>query len=537
MMTSTRPAWQRTLALLVLDLHLLAPLVVHRILFRGGEPFVVFVFSLTASILWLTLLHGAFRRPAILHAVLLPFHVVATADLFALAVYRTRIASSVLSVLLENTGSTRDFVVAHAGAIAAVLVPAGALYALCLHRLRGALGPRRLRLSAIAGAGLGVVYGTGLGVAYGDVGRLAAADRSAPFGVVPQSWLAWQVYRDAEADDTRAFRFHPRRTENVDVPETYVLVIGESARRDHFGLYGYERPTTPRLSQQSNLIVFRDVVTQAPYTSASVPLLLTRGSVEDPQRARGERSIVALFGELGFDTQWLSTQQREPYAVAINRCSRDAREQVFADDQYDGALVGMLSRALASDGSKRFIVIHTMGSHFPYASRRPPSFARFVAKDATWRAALVRDYDDSVLYTDYVLSELIRTLSEARGVKALLYVADHGENLRDDDRNLIGHYMSNEYDLPIPMMLWYSSELAARWPDKIAGAIRSSAMRLSTRSVFYTLADLAGATFDDPSLETLSVLRPGFRETTRIVKRGEGTADYDAWRSALERGP
>jgi glucan phosphoethanolaminetransferase (alkaline phosphatase superfamily) len=527
-----RDAWRRWLPALALDLHLLMPLVVERIAFRGGESLRVFAFSLTASILWLTLLHGVFRRPAIMHAVLLPFHLVAAAELFGIIHYRTSLSSSVLSVLLENTGSTGDFLVAHAGAIAVVLVPAGALYAFCIHRLRRASRPRRLRLSAIAGAGLGVLYGTGFGVAYGDVGRLAAADRSAPFGVVSQGWLAWQVYRDAEAEDTRAFRFHARRTEAVDLPETYVLVIGESARRDHFGLYGYERPTTPLLSQQSNWIVFRDAVTQAPYTSASVPLLLTRGSVEDPERARGERSIVALFGELGFDTHWLSTQQREPYAVAINRCSRDAAEQVFAENQYDGALVGMLSRALASGGSKRFIVIHTMGNHFPYASRRPPSYARFVATDATWRAALVRDYDDSVLYTDYVLSELVRTLSATRGYKALLYVADHGENLRDDDRNLVGHYMSNEYDLPIPMMLWYSSELAERWPEKIAGAKRSAAMRVSTRSVFYTLADLAGATFDDPSIDTLSLLRPGFRETTRFVKRGEGTADYDAWRSA-----
>jgi heptose-I-phosphate ethanolaminephosphotransferase len=533
-----RDGWQRRLPLLALDLHLLAPLVVERILFRGGEPIRIFAFSLIATILWLTLLHGVFRRPAMLHAMLLPFHVVAAADLFAIVHYRTSLSSSVLSVLLENTGSTGDFLVAHAGAIAVVLVPATALYAFCIHRLRGASRPRRLRLSAIAGAGLGVLYGTGLGlgIAYGDVGRLAAADRS-PFGVVPQSWLAWQVYRDAEAEDTRAYRFHARRTEDVDAPETYVLVIGESARPDHFGLYGYERPTTPLLSQQSNLIVFRDVVTQAPYTSASVPLLLTRGAVEDPQRARGQRSVLSLFGEIGFDTRWLSTQQREPYAVGINRCSRDANEQVFAENQYDGALVGLLSRALEGEGSKRFIVIHTMGNHFPYASRRPPSFARFTATDATWRAALVRDYDESVLYTDWVLSELIRTLSKAPGVKALLYVADHGENLRDDDRDLVGHYMSNEYDLPIPMMLWYSSELAERWPQKIAGAIRSSTMRVSTRSVFYTLADLAGATFDDPSIETLSVLRPGFGESARIVKRGEGTADYDAWRAGLTNAP
>ena len=518
------------MCLVALDLYLVSPLVAERIWLPDNDPPRVFLFSLAASLLWLGLLHGAFRRPALMHLVLLPFHIVATADLFAIIHYRTRLSSSVLSVLLENTRSTGDFFVAHGAAIAALLVPMVLLYAFCIHGLRNADGPRRLHVSALAGVGLGVLYGLALR-ARGDFVHVAEIDREAPFGVLPQGWLAWKVYRDLDTEDTRAFRFNARRTEDVDVPETYVLVIGESARRDHFGLYGYDRPTTPRLSREQNLIVFRDVVTQAPYTSASVPLLLTRASVADPTGARGERSIVSLFGEIGFDTQWLSTQQREPYAVAINRCSRDASEQHFAENQYDGALAPMLERALASGGPKRFFVVHTMGSHFAYANRYPASTARFTAADSTWRAALVRDYDNSVLYTDYVLSELIRVLSETRGVKALLYVADHGENLRDDDRELIGHYASNEYDLPIPMLFWYSSELADRWPQKIAAAKRSSAMRASTRNVFYTLADLGGATFDDPLQETLSVLRPGFRSTTRVVKRGEGTVDYDAWLS------
>ncbi len=527
-----RDAWKRKLALLGLDLHLLSPLVVERIWFRGNEPLRFFLFSLAASLASLALLHGAFRRPAIRHLVLLPFHLVATADLFALAVYRTRISSSVLSLILENTSSTRDFVVAHASPIFAALAATVALYALCIYVLRGVDGPRRPWLSAVAGVALGVLYGGGL-VVRGDFARLVVMDRSAPFSVVPQAWLAWNIYRELDTEDTRALRFHARRAEVVDAPETYVLVIGESARPDHFGLYGYDRQTTPRLSRQSNLVVFRDVVTQAAYTSASVPLLLTRGSAAEPQRERGERSIASLFGEIGFDTRWLSTQRREPYAVAINRCSGDAREQHFAENQWDGALVGMMERALAhaTDGSKRFIVLHTMGSHFPYNERYPPSFAKFAAADTTWRATLVRDYDDSVLYTDTVLSDLIAVLSSTPGVKALLYVADHGENLRDDDRDLVGHYRANEYDLPVPMLLWYSSELAERWPEKIAAARRSSTMRMTTRSVFYTLADLAGATFDDPALETLSVLRPGFREATRVVKRGEGTFDYDAWRT------
>jgi glucan phosphoethanolaminetransferase (alkaline phosphatase superfamily) len=226
--THLAPLW-----LLALNLYLLSPVLAERIWLRESDiPLHVFFSSGAASVLWLMLLHGAFRRPAVLHLVLLPFHAVVAADLFAIVHYRTRLSSSVLSVLLENAGDTGDFLVAHGAAIGAVLVPAVTLYGLCVHRLRDVERPRAPRLCAVAGVLLAVVYGP-LYVACGDVVHLAAADRNAPFGVLPQGWLAWKVYGDLDAEQTHTFRFGALRSEQVNTPETYVLVIGESARPDH----------------------------------------------------------------------------------------------------------------------------------------------------------------------------------------------------------------------------------------------------------------------------------------------------------------
>ena len=115
-----------------------------------------------------------------------------------------------------------------------------------------------------------------------------------------------------------------------------MLVIGESSRAMNWGLYGYGRNTNPRLGAERNLTVFRDVVTQAAVTRISVPLILTRGSIEDEQRTARERSIVSVFREAGFQTCWISTQQRDPFTGAINRYPREADVTRFYERRLDG---------------------------------------------------------------------------------------------------------------------------------------------------------------------------------------------------------
>ena len=96
---------------------------------------------------------------------------------------------------------------------------------------------------------------------------------------------------------------------------------------------------------------------------------------------------------------------------------------------------------------------------------------------------MVNSYDNSIAYTDEVLTELFAFLASRPGLSAALYVADHGENLRDDGRNLFGHFLNNEYDLPIPIVLWYSPALARRWPAKVAAAQANAGRRLTSRVV------------------------------------------------------
>jgi hypothetical protein len=141
---------------------------------------------------------------------------------------------------------------------------------------------------------------------------------------------------------------------------------------------------------------------------------------------------------------------------------------------------------------------------------------------------MVNAYDNSILYTDHVLAEILELLSARPGLSALLYASDHGENLRDDGRDLVGHFLNNEYDLPIPMVLWGSPAYAARWPEKLAAARGNAGRRLSSRVVFGTLAELAGIQLaGGRPASPWSALRADLREQKRLVFRRWEAVDFD----------
>lgn len=515
---------------------LLSPLFLYELNVGEGGPDTSLLFLLPASLLGLCAAQTAVRRVWLSHAILAPFYLFVAADLYVILTYRTRLSSSMMLVIVQNFGDARDYLDAHAPRVFGALGLLAVFYVLALRRVR-TLRVKVPRISCLASAASLALLLFVVSLRVGGVAYLLPHDRSTPFGFIAQGLVAYSVYQESilDAHRARSFVFGARRAEPPSEPETYVLVIGESSRRDHWGLYGYARDTTPELARVENLVVFDDVLSQAALTQASVPLIITRGTIVDTKRMNEERSLVSLFHEVGFRTYWMSTQRSDPWTGIINRYAKEADVERFYERRHDGVLVEALREALddsAGTRAKRFIVLHTMGSHFAYPSRYPEAFAVFPTKGPrTSREQLVNEYDNTVRYGDHVLAEVIRVLSGRPGIRALLYVSDHGENLRDDSRNLFGHPMNNEYDIPVPMFVWYSDGPGARVHARL-GALRENARRpISTRAVFYSLADIAGITLDDPGLSQLSVLSPSMDALPRMALAfgHTGPVDFDRW--------
>jgi len=529
--------------LLALNVYLLSPLLFDLGLSGSDDEAGVdkiVLFAVPVSIMALLAVQLLGKQPWQVHVLLFPFYFLVGTDLYMIWHYDTRLTSSTIAMTLENMGQTFDFVRTEWLTLSVWLAVLVSFYATALYKIRNIRVNASRRLKQLAFAPLVLVYG-GLivhrcivhGVVRLGVLDVAAHDRGSPFGVLPQSYVAYLVYRDVleHTEAASTFRFGASRGEAPQGREVYVLVIGESSRPDHWGLYGYSRNTTPRLAREPNIILFEDAVTQAALTSISVPLILTRGTISsDSKQFLAERSIISAYREAGFVTNWLSTQQRDHWTGAVNRYSGEAERQFFYERRHDAVLVRTLKNVLAAhpQDAKHFVAIHTQGSHFVFEDRYPATRAVYPnGGGLTHRERLVNTYDNSILYTDFVLSELIRTLSELKSVAALVYIADHGENLKDDERALFGHYFNNEYDLRIPMLLWHSDEYAALYPEKLSAARKNASQPVSTRNAFYTLAGLAGLRFSDPNLDELNLLSAKWRPIPRHVTKQESWVDFD----------
>jgi glucan phosphoethanolaminetransferase (alkaline phosphatase superfamily) len=532
--------------LILINIFLVSPVLLYEGRLRDKSV----LFTLPVSILGLLAVQlvGA-RRVWITHACLLPFFLLVGVDLFTIVNYQTRFGSSMIAIVVGNLENAKEFMEGDfarvAGSVALVL----AAISLCLFKIRDLRLTVPRSLAAVPLLGLAVVYAT-VSFYFGSWLLVTMNDRSSPFGIFSQTYLTVDLRREELRlrDLAKSFGFSAARPLAPAEPETYVLVVGESARRHNFGLYGYGRDTTPLLAKTTNLLAFQDVVSQVAQTQVSVPLILTRGSIENQQRAAREKSIITLFRDVGFRTYWLSTQQREAAMAAINHYTDEADVVRFYERQHDMVLINAMREIISKEGhrgQKRFFVLHTLGSHFNVTSRYPQEFARYRDRAETsnpltnivqfaktsgsiGNTELINSYDNSLLYTDYVLSQLIALLREQPGMKTFLYTSDHGDNLRDDARNYFGHAHNNEYDLPVPFLFWHSDEYAGRFPDKIATARLNLAHRLTTRSVFYSLAQMAAIKLDDPDLPRLSVFSPGLAHPKRMV--GQPTPfDFDEW--------
>lgn len=310
----------------------------------------------------------------------------------------------------------------------------------------------------------------------------------------------------AVQERVKEFHFGLQPKEGDD-EEVYLLVIGETARAKSLGLYGYERNTTPLLSQRKNLVAFEKCVTQANLTNNSVPIILTRANGEHAEVADRERSITEAFAEAGFRTGWISNQDIMPYQERIIRTCDDVVLQdnsLTGGNLYDMDLIPPLDSIITQcEGKKKFIVMHTQGSHFRYNQRYPAEFEQFkpcfdntmdhLSVDKENRSLLVNAYDNSILYTDYFLAKLMEKMDERCKKWALCFVSDHGENIFDDEANLIVHgtLLVSDYEAHIPLIMAYSEGYKEACPEKVLHAEANKGKNLTTEVVFHSLLDMA----------------------------------------------
>ena len=300
-----------------------------------------------------------------------------------------------------------------------------------------------------------------------------------PWSYVVNSCRVLSMRHDKQAEEIRL----PDAQITDDEKAVVVLVIGESARKANFQLYGYDRPTTPLLGKRQGLKVFQ-ATSCATYTTAGTKAIL------EPSASDQLYEVLPNYAfRTGVDVVWRTSNWGEP-PIHIDEyltVGELAGQYPAEDARYDGILfAGLRERIASSTKNKVLIVLHTSTSHGPsYASKYPSEFEQFspVAsnvedgeKNVAW---LVNAYDNTILYTDYLLDGLIGTLQSLTEWKsAMIFVSDHGESLGENGMFMHGMpmRMAPRVQYEIPFLVWTSEGFrdykpTAEGPDEAEGQL------------------------------------------------------------------
>lgn len=253
-----------------------------------------------------------------------------------------------------------------------------------------------------------------------------------------------------------------------------VLVIGEASRAENYSLNGYSRDTNPELKKQ-DVINFPQASSCGTETAVSVPCMFSGMPRKkyDADLARHQEGLMDVLGHAGVNMLW-----RDNDGGCKGACNRIPHTDMtqwkldqFCKDKscIDDVNLYRLNDTL--DGLKQdtVLVIHLMGSHGPaYYERYPEQYRKFTPTCETNQIqdcdhqALINTYDNTILYTDSVVSKTIDALKARQATMntALVYLSDHGESLGENGLYLHGtpYMLAPEQQTHIPFMFWLSQD-------------------------------------------------------------------------------
>ena len=265
-----------------------------------------------------------------------------------------------------------------------------------------------------------------------------------------------------------------------------VLVIGESARSQNFSLYGYEKDTNPLLSKIDNVHSYK-AESCATYTTAGVKCIL-----EYKNTGKLFEILPNYLFRNDIEVIWRTTNWGEPTVNIKNfQNKKDLRKLCKTNEcDYDGVLLsGLREQILASKKNKILVVLHTSTSHGPtYYKKYPEEFNKFTPVCKSVELAnctqeeLINAYDNTIVYTDYILSNLIGELKQLEEYNSsMIYISDHGESLGENNLYMHGLpvSMAPKEQLDIPFIVWVSDDSRKLKDNKM----------LSQHNVFHSILD------------------------------------------------
>ena len=280
-----------------------------------------------------------------------------------------------------------------------------------------------------------------------------------PWSYVVNTCRVISSYQDEQAEEIKL----PDGTIADHEKAVVVLVIGESARKANFQLYGYQRDTNPLLSKQEGLKVYQATAC-ATYNTAGTKAIL------DPKDSGDLYELLPNYAfRTGVDVSWRTSNWGEPPKHIDEYLTDTDLSDLYQgkSNDYDDILYyGLRERIESSKKDKVLIILHTSTSHGPkYADKYPKQFevykpvAKNIEEGEKNIGMLINAYDNTIRYTDFLLNSLINTLREMKDWhSAMIFISDHGESLGENKMFMHGLPMklAPKVQYEIPFLVWTS---------------------------------------------------------------------------------
>ncbi|VUD40302.1 Phosphoethanolamine transferase CptA [Thalassocella blandensis] len=286
--------------------------------------------------------------------------------------------------------------------------------------------------------------------------------------------------------------------------EIHLLIVGESLNKNHMGVYGYFRDTTPELSDlRDELIFYENAYSNHTHTMQSLSFALTNVNQYSGGDFFKSVSLINVLKKAGVNTKWITNQSMYgTWDHLVTIIAKQADELVtkntsigesFDTRVFDGSLLADL-KAIPSPKEEEniFVVAHLMGSHVDYCERFPSDFkvydgmvslSEFGSFSRNYGAVKkLNCYDSSVRYNDHVVAQMIKQLKSLDLVSSVTYFADHSESVFDGKGHQSGAF---EFEMAeIPLVFWVSEKYKERYPGKYT-SLKQNKNKLFTNDLIF----------------------------------------------------
>ena len=295
-------------------------------------------------------------------------------------------------------------------------------------------------------------------------------------------------------------------TKNNSHNDNIVLIIGESTKRSHMGLYDYTLDTNPLLKNisKNNLFVYTDVISPHAQTIPSLKKILTFYDMQSEKEWYTYTNIIDIMKKSGFKTYWFSNQESKGIFANVTVAFSNRTNFVFFNDnisngdesnnKFDEEIVTESTKTIDFK-KKNFVIYHLLGTHSSYKDRYPQSFNKFNSSfytdiDNQKQKRIISYYDNAVLYNDFVVNSIIDLYKNTSSV--VIYLSDHAEELYER-RDFYGHGEDNlsKYTVEIPFLIYVSDKFIENYPDKVEKIKESVSRPYMTDDVIHTILDIS----------------------------------------------